>query len=136
MHDAGAQSRRSVTTWKDGVGSEGEGGSEGGDTCVPMADACRCMAVRVCAHAKPLQSCPPLCNPMDGSPPGSSVLGFSRQEYWGGGLCSPPGDLPDPGSNLHLLSLALAGGFSTTSTTWEGTRREAEAVTMSQLSSN
>ena len=62
--------------------------------------------------------------------------GFSRQEYWGGGLCSPPGDLPDPGSNLHLLSLALAGGFSTTSTTWERTRREAEAVTMSQLSSN
>ena len=24
-------------------------------------------------------------------------MGFSRQEYWGGLPCSPPGDLPDPG---------------------------------------
>ena len=24
-------------------------------------------------------------------------LGFSRQEYWGGLLCPPPGDLPNPG---------------------------------------
>ena len=23
-------------------------------------------------------------------------LGFSRQEYWGGLPCPPPGDLPDP----------------------------------------
>ena len=23
-------------------------------------------------------------------------MGFSRQEYWSGLLCSPPGDLPDP----------------------------------------
>ena len=23
--------------------------------------------------------------------------GFSRQEYWSGLLCPPPGDLPDPG---------------------------------------
>ena len=28
--------------------------------------------------------------------PGSSVHGFSRQEYWSGLLCLPPGDLPDP----------------------------------------
>ena len=28
--------------------------------------------------------------------PGSSV-GFSRQEYWSGLSCSPPGDLPNPG---------------------------------------
>ena len=26
-----------------------------------------------CMHAQSLQSCPTLCNPMDGSPPGSSV---------------------------------------------------------------
>ena len=32
----------------------------------------------------------------------------------------PPGDLPNPGIEpTSLLSLALAGGFSTTSTTWE-----------------
>ena len=31
---------------------------------------------------KSLQSCPTLCDPIDGSPPGSASLGFSRQEYW------------------------------------------------------
>ena len=36
------------------------------------------------AAAKSLQSCPTLCNPTDSSPPGSSVPGFSRQEYWSG----------------------------------------------------
>ena len=30
------------------------------------------------------QSCPTLSNPMDCSPPGSSVHGISRQEYWSG----------------------------------------------------
>ena len=34
--------------------------------------------------AKSLQSCPTLCDPIDGRPPGSPVLGFSRQEYWSG----------------------------------------------------
>ena len=34
------------------------------------------------AAAKSLQSCPTLCNPIDGSPPGSPSLGFSRQEHW------------------------------------------------------
>ena len=28
------------------------------------------------AAAKSLQSCPTLCDPIDGSPPGSAVLGF------------------------------------------------------------
>ena len=36
------------------------------------------------AAAKSLQSCPTLCDPIDGSPPGSSVPGILRQEYWGG----------------------------------------------------
>ena len=30
------------------------------------------------------QSCPTLCDPIDGSPPGSPSLGFSRQEHWSG----------------------------------------------------
>ena len=34
--------------------------------------------------AKSLQSCPTLCDPRDGSPPGSPSLGFSRQEHWSG----------------------------------------------------
>ena len=36
------------------------------------------------AAAKPLQSCPTLCDPIDGSPLGSPSLGFSRQEHWSG----------------------------------------------------
>ena len=42
------------------------------------------------AAAKSLQSCPTLCDPIDGSPPGFLSLGFSRQEHWSG---SP---LPSP----------------------------------------
>ena len=34
--------------------------------------------------AKSLQSCPTVCDPIDGSPPGSPSLGFSRQKYWSG----------------------------------------------------
>ena len=36
------------------------------------------------AAAKSLQSCPTLCDPIEGSPPGSPVPGFSRQEHWSG----------------------------------------------------
>ena len=47
-------------------------------------------------------------------------LGFSRQEYWSGFPCPPPGDLPVPGiKDTSLTAPALAGGFFTTSTTWE-----------------
>ena len=47
-------------------------------------------------------------------------MGFSRQEYWSGLPCSPPGDLPHPGIKpLSLMSPTLVGGFFTTSTTWE-----------------
>ena len=44
-------------------------------------------------------------------------MGFSRQEYWSGLPCPPPGDLPDPG--IKPMSPALADEFFTTSTTWE-----------------
>ena len=43
-------------------------------------------------------------------------MALSRQEYWSGLPCPPPGDLPDPG--IELAFPASAGGFSTTSTTW------------------
>ena len=47
-------------------------------------------------------------------------MGFSRQDYWCGFPCSPPGDLPYPEVKLEsLMSPALEGRFSTTSTTWE-----------------
>ena len=45
---------------------------------------------------------------------------FSRQEHWSGLPCPPPGNFPDPGIKLtSLMSPALAGGFFTTSATWE-----------------
>ena len=47
-------------------------------------------------------------------------MGFSWQEYWSGLSCPPPGDLPDPGTEpASFKSLALAGRFFTTSTTWD-----------------
>ena len=47
-------------------------------------------------------------------------MGFSRQEYWSGLPCPPPGDLPDPGiKSVSLMFPALAGGFLTTSATQE-----------------
>ena len=45
-------------------------------------------------------------------------MGLSRQEYWSGLPCPPPGNLPDPGVKpVALMSPALTGGFF--STTWE-----------------
>ena len=47
-------------------------------------------------------------------------MAFSRQEYWSGLSCPPPGNLPEPGiKTVSLTSLALVGEFLTTSTTWE-----------------
>ena len=47
-------------------------------------------------------------------------MGLSRQGYWSGLPCPPPGDLPDPGIEpTSLTSPPLAGRFFTTSTTWE-----------------
>ena len=45
------------------------------------------------------QSCPALCNPMDGTLPESSVHGrfFSKQEYWSVLPFPSPGHLPNPG---------------------------------------
>ena len=47
-------------------------------------------------------------------------MGFSWQEYWSELPFPPPGDLPDPETeHVSLTSPALAGGFFTTSVTWE-----------------
>ena len=62
-------------------------------------------------------------------------MGFSRQEYWSGLPCPPPGDFPDPGIEpMSLMSPALAGGFFTTSATWEATIYESKVyVTVEKL---
>ena len=47
-------------------------------------------------------------------------MGLSRQDYWKGLPCPPPGDLPYPGiESMSLTSPTLADGFFTTLTTWE-----------------
>ena len=53
--------------------------------------------------------------------------GFSKQEYWSGLPCPHAGDLPDPQVKpTSLTSPALAGGFFTTSATWEALNLEEE----------
>ena len=47
-------------------------------------------------------------------------LGFSRQEYWSGLPCPPPGNLPDPGIKpASLMCPALADRFFITISIWE-----------------
>ena len=47
-------------------------------------------------------------------------MGFSCQEYWTGLLYPPAGDLPNSGIEPTSLAFpTLAGGFFTTSVTWE-----------------
>ena len=71
-------------------------------------------------HARSLQLRPTICDLIERSLPGSSVQGFSRQEYWSGLPCPPPGDLPDLGPEpMSLMYPALAGRFFTNSATWE-----------------
>ena len=70
-------------------------------------------------HPKSLQSCPTLWNPMDIAHQAPLSVGFSRQEYWSGLPCPPPGDLRGPGiESESLRSPALAGRFFTTPTPW------------------
>ena len=45
------------------------------------------------------------CNLVDHSSPGSSSMGFSRQEYWSGLPFPFPGDLPNPG--IEYMSSTL-----------------------------
>ena len=73
--------------------------------------------VCVCLYA---QSCLTICDPMDCSPPGSSVLGISQariQEYsWSILELSFPSpvDLPDPGIEPTSAGIScFAGGFFT-----------------------
>ena len=73
----------------------------------------------VCAHVKSPQLCSTLCDPMDCSPPGSSVHGIlqARILEW---VTMPSSGSSDPGIKpTSLMFPVLAVGFFTTSTTWE-----------------
>ena len=54
------------------------------NTCVTDSLCCT-PETAAAAAAKSLQSCPTLCNPIDGSPPGSAVPGIlqARTLEWG-----------------------------------------------------
>ena len=63
-------------------------------------------------------------------------MGFSRQEYWRGLPFPSPGDLPDPVIEpAFLMSPALAGGFFTTSATWEAQDLSVAAAAAKSLQS-
>ena len=47
-------------------------------------------AAAAAAAAKSLQSCPTLCDPIDGTHQAPLSLGFSRQEHWSGLLFPSP----------------------------------------------
>ena len=66
------------------------------------------------AAAKSLQSRPTLCNPIDGSPPGSSVPEFSRQEHWSG--------MPFP-SPMHACMLSHFSRVRLCATPWRAAPR-------------
>ena len=61
------------------------------------------------AAAKSLQSCLTLCDPINGGPPGSSVPGILRQEYWSG--------LPFP-SLMHACMLSRFSPVQLCVTLW------------------
>ena len=60
------------------------------------------------------------CDPVDCSPPGSSVHGILQAGVLEWVSMTPPGDLTDLGMEpVSLKSPALAGQFFTTSATWQ-----------------
>ena len=64
----------------------------------------RCLLSEVCAYSA-AKSCPTLCDPMDSSPPGSSVHWDSPGKNTGEGSHSPlQGIVPTQGSNLSSIS--------------------------------
>ena len=78
-------------------------------------------ALRTSVHAvlKSLLSCSTLCDPLDHSPPDSSVHGILLARILEWVACPPPGDLPDPRVEpASLKSPALAGRLFTNSATW------------------
>ena len=60
--------------------------------------------IYTCISAKSLQSCLTLATLWTVAYQAPLPMGFSRQEYWSGLPCPPPGDLPNPGAILTSLA--------------------------------
>ena len=72
--------------------------------------------MHVCIHTKSLQSCPALCDPVDDSPPGSSVHGILQARILELPFPSP-GDFPSPEIQpIFLLLNWQACSFTTSAT--------------------
>ena len=84
-----------------------------------------------CMHAKSLHLCPTLCDPMDCSPPGSSVHEVLQARILEWVPMPSSRESPNPGMKpVFLISPALAGRcfffvvlFFTTSASWEALRK-------------
>ena len=93
--------------------------------CVSIVYWCSVFAIQqsdsvIYVCAKTLQSCLTLCNPMDYSPPGTSVHGILQARILEWVAMPSSGDLSNPGIEpTSLLSPALTGRFFTTGATWE-----------------
>ena len=74
-----------------------------------------------CLRAKVTQSCPALCDPMDCSPPGSSVHGIlqARILEWVARPSSRGTSRPRNRTHVSYVSRISSGGFFKTSATWE-----------------
>ena len=74
------------------------------------------MIAKNLSHAQLLSRVSTLCDPMDCTVCQIPLsMRFSRQEYWKGLPCPPPGDPSDSGrESASLVSPALAGEFFTT----------------------
>ena len=69
-------------------------------------------ANKVKSESEVAQSCPTFATPWTVAHQAPRSMGVSRQEYWSGVPCPPPGDLPHPGIKLEsLMSPALGGRF-------------------------
>ena len=88
-------------------------------SCICCINISICVWVWVCTRA-PAQSCPTLCNPIDCSPSGSSVHRiFQARILKCFAISDSRGSSKLRDQTWVSLSPALAGGFLTTSTTWE-----------------
>ena len=69
----------------------------------------------MCVHVKLLHCVQFFATPWTVACQAPLSMGFSRQEYWNGLPCPPPGDLPNPGIEpMSIRSPVLAGEFFTT----------------------
>ena len=89
-------------------------------------------AIKCDMCAELLQLCLNLCDPVDYGHIASQAplsMGFSKQEYWNGLPCPPPGNCPHPWiESVSLMSPALAGSFYTSSAIWKALKCDAKLL--------